>query len=123
VHKLWSSICSILHSSVTSFLLGPTILLSTLFSYILDLCSSLRVRDQVSYSKKITGKIIEFNINWLIGSFYKVLCPQVFSTISQRISCFLIWWARAITYKKTDPEWQWVKTRNTLIFPKYNIIK
>jgi hypothetical protein len=44
-HKL----CSFLHSPVTSFLLGPNILVSTLFSYTLSLCSSLNVKDQVSH--------------------------------------------------------------------------
>jgi hypothetical protein len=34
VHNLWSSsLCSLLHLSVTSSFLGPNILLSTLFSY------------------------------------------------------------------------------------------
>jgi hypothetical protein len=37
------------HSPVTSSLFGPNILLSTLFSNTLSLCSSLNVRDQVSH--------------------------------------------------------------------------
>jgi hypothetical protein len=36
---------------------GPNILLSTLFSNTLSLCSSLRVRDQVTHPYKIKGKI------------------------------------------------------------------
>jgi hypothetical protein len=39
-------------------LLGPNILLSTLFSNTLSLCSSLNVRDQVSHPYRTTGKII-----------------------------------------------------------------
>jgi hypothetical protein len=40
--KLWSStLCSVLHSPVTTTLLGTNIVLSTLFSYTLSLCSSL----------------------------------------------------------------------------------
>jgi hypothetical protein len=39
-------------------MLGPNILLSTLFSDTLNLCSSLNVRDQVSHPYKTTGKII-----------------------------------------------------------------
>ena len=39
-------------------LLGPNILLNTLFSNTLSLCSSLNVSDQVSYPYKTTGKII-----------------------------------------------------------------
>jgi hypothetical protein len=43
-----SSLCSFLQPPVTSSLLGPNILLSTLFSNALNLCSSLNVRDKVS---------------------------------------------------------------------------
>jgi len=39
-------------SPVTSSLLGPNILLSTLFSNILNQCSSLSVRDKVSHPYK-----------------------------------------------------------------------
>jgi hypothetical protein len=44
--SLSSSLCSLLQSPVASSLLGPNILLSTLFSNTLSLCSSLSVRDQ-----------------------------------------------------------------------------
>jgi hypothetical protein len=50
--SLRSSLCSLLHSPVPSSLLGPNILLSTLFSNTLSLCSSLSVRDQVSHPYK-----------------------------------------------------------------------
>jgi hypothetical protein len=53
-----SSLCNFLQRPVTSSLLGPNILLSNLFSNILNLCSSLYVRDQVSNPYKTTGKII-----------------------------------------------------------------
>jgi hypothetical protein len=53
-------LCSFLQSPVTSFLLGPNILLSTLFSITLSLCSSLNVRDQVSHQYRTTGKIMVF---------------------------------------------------------------
>src|SRR5215468_6003820 len=56
--SLSSSLCSLLHSPVASSRLGPNILLSTLFSNTLSLCSSLSVRDQVSHPYKTTGKII-----------------------------------------------------------------
>jgi hypothetical protein len=42
-----SSLCNFLHSLVTSSLLGPNILLGTLFSNTLSLRSSLNVSDQV----------------------------------------------------------------------------
>jgi hypothetical protein len=51
-----SSLCSLLHSPVASSLLGPNILLSTLLSHTLSLCSSLSVRDQVSHPYKTTRK-------------------------------------------------------------------
>ena len=56
--SLSSSLCSFLHSPVTSSLLGPNILLNTLFSNTLSLRSSHNVSDQVSHPYKTTGKII-----------------------------------------------------------------
>ena len=52
------SLCSLLHSPITSFLLGPNILLNTIFSNTLSFHSSLNVSDQVSHPYKTTGKII-----------------------------------------------------------------
>ena len=43
---------------VTSFLLGPNILLNTMFWNTLNFLSSLNVSDQVSHPYKTTGKII-----------------------------------------------------------------
>jgi hypothetical protein len=42
-YKLWSSSCNFLWSHVTPALLGPYILLSTLFADTLSLCSSHNV--------------------------------------------------------------------------------
>ena len=56
--SLSTSLCSFLHSPVTSSLLGPNILLSTLFSNTLNLRSFLNVSDQVSHAHKTSGKII-----------------------------------------------------------------
>jgi len=56
--SLSSSLFSFLHSPVTSFLLGPNILLSTLLSDTLSLRSSFNMSDQVSRPYKTTGKII-----------------------------------------------------------------
>jgi hypothetical protein len=53
---------SYLQPPVTSSLLGQNILLSSLFSNTLNLCSSLNVRDQVSHQYKTTGKIIDLYI-------------------------------------------------------------
>ena len=57
-----SPLCSFFHSLVTSSLLGPNILLSTLFSNTLSLCSSLNVSDQLSHPCKTTGTIIVLSI-------------------------------------------------------------
>ena len=53
-----SSLCSLLHSPVTSSLLGPNILLNIMFSNTLSFLSSRNVNDQVSHPYKTTGKII-----------------------------------------------------------------
>ena len=52
------SLCNLLHSPFTSSLLGPNILLTTMFSNTLSFLSSLNISDQVSHSYKTTGKII-----------------------------------------------------------------
>jgi hypothetical protein len=58
-YKLWSSsLCSFLQPPITSFPFGLNILISTLFSNNLSLCSSLNVRDQVSQPYRTTGKIL-----------------------------------------------------------------
>jgi hypothetical protein len=45
-YKLISLLCGFLHHAITPSLFGPNILLTTLFSNTLSLCSSLNVRDQ-----------------------------------------------------------------------------
>ena len=56
--SLSSSLCSCLHSPVTSSLLRLNILLSTLFSNTLSLRSSLNLSDYVSHPYNTKGKII-----------------------------------------------------------------
>ena len=56
--SLSSSLCGFLHSPVILSLLGPNILLSSLFSNTLSLRSSLNESDHVSRPYKTTGKII-----------------------------------------------------------------
>ena len=51
-----SSLCSLLHSPVTSSLLGQNILLNTLFSNILSFLSSRNINDQVSHLYQTRGK-------------------------------------------------------------------
>ena len=48
--SLSSSLCSFLHSPVTPSLVGPNILLNTLFSNTLSLCSSLNVSERPSFT-------------------------------------------------------------------------
>ena len=56
--SLSTSLYSFLHTLVTSSLFCPNILLNTLFSDILSLCSSLNMSDRVSHPNNTTGKII-----------------------------------------------------------------
>ena len=63
-YKLFSSsLCNFLHFPVASSLLGPNILLNTLFSNTLSLHSSPNVSDQVSHPYKTTSKIIVLYIS------------------------------------------------------------
>jgi hypothetical protein len=55
--SLRHTLCSFLHSPVTLSLLGPNILLRTLFSYTLSLHSSLNVSDQVAHPHKQNKKL------------------------------------------------------------------
>jgi len=58
-YKLWSSsLCSLLQPPTASPLLGPSILLSILFSDFLNICSSLSVKYQVSHPYKTTDQIV-----------------------------------------------------------------
>jgi hypothetical protein len=56
--SLSSSLCSLLHSPVTSFFVCPNIVLSTLFSNTLSLRFPSNMRDTASHPHKTTGKII-----------------------------------------------------------------
>jgi hypothetical protein len=58
-YRSWSSsLCSLLHFPVTSSFLGPNILLSTLFSSTLSLCSSLSTSEQNLLSKWVGFQIL-----------------------------------------------------------------
>ena len=74
-----SSLCNLLHSPVTSSLLGPNILLYTMFSNTLSFLSSCNVSDRVSNPYETTGKIIT-NVdityrNSFIPQLRLALCP------------------------------------------------
>ena len=57
--SLSSSLCSLLHSPVTSSLLCPNILLNTMFSNTLSFLFSRNVNDRVSHPYKTTNTILK----------------------------------------------------------------
>jgi hypothetical protein len=77
--SLSSSLCSFVHSRVTSSLLGSNILLSTLLSNALSLHFSRNASDQVSHPYKTTGKIIFLYI-LIFHIFYSKLEDKCFCT-------------------------------------------
>jgi hypothetical protein len=98
--SLISSLCSFLHSFVTSSLLCPNILLYTLFSNILSLIFSLNVSDQVSHPYKTTVKIIVLYIltfrffdNTLEDKRFCTECLQAFPDFNRLlISSWIEFW-------------------------------
>ena len=81
-----SSLSSFLHSPVTSSLLSPNILLSTLFSNTFSLRSSINISDQVSHPYNTTSRII-------------VLCISVFKFLDSKLEDkkFCTEWYRAFS--------------------------
>ena len=63
-----SSLCNLQHSPVTSSLLGPNILLNTMFSNTLTFLSSHNVNYQVPHPYKTTRKIIVLYISWSLNN-------------------------------------------------------
>ena len=84
-----SSLCNPLHSSVTSSLLGPNILLNTMFSNTLNLLSSRNVSDQVSHPYKTTGKIIGTHVSDQVShpyeTTYKIIGTNSYTPIKLNI--------------------------------------
>ena len=62
-YRSCSSSCTVLHPPATLFLLGPNILLSTLFVNTPSLYSSVSVRNQASYPYKTEEKIMALYFN------------------------------------------------------------
>jgi hypothetical protein len=67
--RMWKSLscslCTSVHPPVTSSVFGQNILLSDLVSNTLSLGSSRKVRDQVSYLYRTSGKIIFLFLSYL----------------------------------------------------------
>jgi hypothetical protein len=64
-------LCNFLQPTITSHFFGPNILLNTLFSNTISLCSSLNVTHQVSYPYKTAGKMMVSYVSilsfWIAG--------------------------------------------------------
>jgi hypothetical protein len=61
---------------------GPNILLNTLFSNTLSLCSSLNVRDHVSLPYRTTGKVIVLHILAFVLKDYRLIVERRFASPS-----------------------------------------
>jgi hypothetical protein len=86
-----SLLCSFHHSPIISSHLSPNILLSTLFSNTISLCSSPKVRDQLSHPTRTRDKIIVLYIlifmflnrrqkvlDWMVASITRLQSPLNF---------------------------------------------
>jgi hypothetical protein len=93
--SLSSSLCSLLHSRVASSLLGPNILLSTLFLNTLSLCSSLSVKDQVSHPHKTRVLPERLIVSQLIKKFPAFYGTQRFINAFARARSFILSWTRS----------------------------
>jgi hypothetical protein len=92
---------------VTSFLLGPNILLSTIFSNTLSLRSSLNINDQVSHPYRTTGKIIV--LQNLKSHNPNVVCTK--DSQSQNLN-FLLCFLQEVTAKPVQFSWPVSRLRN-----------
>ena len=75
--SLSSSLCSFLHFPVTSSVLDPNILLSTLFSNTLSLCSSFNVREKTLNPYQATGhnySSVYIEVYFFVISEWKTKC-------------------------------------------------
>ena len=84
-----STLGNFLHSPVISSLLAPNSFLNTLFPNALSLCSSLKVRDQVSQQYNITAKTLVLYVTLAIpqyqqGGFCANLCSFLNIKICKR---------------------------------------
>jgi hypothetical protein len=127
---LSSSLCSFLYSPVTSSLLCPNILLSTLFSNTLGLRSSLNVNDKVSHPYKTTGKnmaLCTFILNFLDNKLEdKRFCTewwQAFPEFNRIViwSRFQFWFLSVILKYWTVPPFMQMQNKLQIRAPLFNI--
>ena len=89
-----SGLCNFLHSPVISSFLVPNIFRSISFSNTLNLCSSLKVRDQVSKPYNTTGSIIVLYVLVMLTNIFTVQYKIY------KIDCALLCKLFQILYKK-----------------------
>jgi hypothetical protein len=96
----------ILYSPVTSSLLGPNILLNTLFSNTLSLRSYLNFSDQFSHSYKATGKmivllVVRYNIDYILYNIIFIFYIIFFHFPSKKFEFYdlSLWGRQAAAYR------------------------
>jgi hypothetical protein len=104
-YRSWSSsIRRFIHSPVTSSLLGPNVLLKTLFSNTLSLRSSLSVSNQVSHPFKTTS--LNFWIgNWRQKNLHRMIAsiPWIQSALNFFLNIILIRWGCSQIFELFHP--------------------
>jgi hypothetical protein len=83
-------LCDFFHSPVTSSLLGPNILLRTLFSNTISLCFSLSVRYQVSHPNTDITNFLS-----IISEFSKHIRSVQHSSSSDFMRIFMLYWVES----------------------------
>jgi hypothetical protein len=98
----------IIYSPVTSFHLGPNILLNTLLSNTLSLSSCVNVCDQVSQPYKITGEVI-------------IRCILIYKFLESRLEdkIFSTEWQQALPDSNLLSISSWIEFLFVRIVPKY----
>ena len=110
--SLSSSLCSFLHSLITSSLLGPNILLNTLFLNTLSLRSSLNASDQFSHPYKTNDKII---VLYILTVLFSYLSKTGYVFPPQYIGCMPINAYSNMQFHTQDVRYFTTSTRMSLV--------
>jgi hypothetical protein len=94
----YSLLTPYLHPPITSSLFGPNILLSTLFSNTLSLCSSLNDRDQVSHPYRTTGKVNKKKKNLVVWVPERTIPIERPTLVGEVSANFCGWWILLNSY-------------------------